>query len=139
MHIRRGEAGDIEEIARFDSLTKRGSARYTDIVAALDSERVFVAEIGSRVAGFLMLTDRLLGHPFIELVVVSADFRRQGVATTLIDSVIGKLSGRRCFTSTNESNTAAQSLFQQLGFVACGRIEGLDEGDPEIVYYNDVL
>ena len=43
--------------------------------------------------------------------------------------------GKKLFTSTNESNTPMQRLCEQLGFVRSGRIENLDEGDPEIVYF----
>ena len=46
----------------------------------------------------------------------------------------GHCQTEKLFTSTNQSNGAAQRLFTSAGFVHSGRIEHLDEGDPELVY-----
>ena len=43
--------------------------------------------------------------------------------------------GEKLFTSTNESNAPMQRLCEKLEYVRSGRIENLDEGDPEIVYF----
>ena len=40
----------------------------------------------------------------------------------------------KVFTSTNTSNAPAQALMEASGFERCGRVEHLDEGDPELFH-----
>lgn len=42
--------------------------------------------------------------------------------------------GEELWTSTNQSNQPMQRLLERLGFLPSGVIEGLDEGDPELVF-----
>jgi hypothetical protein len=44
----------------------------------------------------------------------------------------------RVFTSTNQSNEAMQALLMSGGWVLSGILVGLDEGDPERVFFHDV-
>jgi hypothetical protein len=44
----------------------------------------------------------------------------------------------KLFTSTNESNTPMRSLLREQGFEASGVIHNLDEGDPELVFFQQV-
>jgi len=39
------------------------------------------------------------------------------------------------FTSTNRSNLAMQSLLRREGWLFSGELDGLDEGDPELVFH----
>ena len=41
------------------------------------------------------------------------------------------------FTSTNESNTPMRQLLQSEGWSPSGVLTGLDEGDPEHVFFHD--
>jgi hypothetical protein len=40
------------------------------------------------------------------------------------------------FTSTNASNQPMRSLLQAEGWSFSGELDGLDEGDPELVFYS---
>jgi hypothetical protein len=42
--------------------------------------------------------------------------------------------GEKLWTSTNQSNQAMRLLLPRLGFIESGRIDNLDEGDPELVF-----
>jgi hypothetical protein len=39
------------------------------------------------------------------------------------------------FASTNESNAAMRALFERDGWTLSGVLTGIDEGDPELVFY----
>jgi hypothetical protein len=41
------------------------------------------------------------------------------------------------FSSTNVSNTLMQSVFEAGGWTLSGQLDGLDEQDPELVYFID--
>jgi hypothetical protein len=44
---------------------------------------------------------------------------------------------KQVFTSTNESNQPMRSLLQAERWSFSGELSGLDEGDPELVFYRD--
>lgn len=68
------------------------------------------------------------------MLMVDRAFRGQGVARQLVRQVIGETPGPVLWASTNQSNLPMQGLLTELGFVRSGFIEGLDEGDPELIY-----
>ncbi len=47
-------------------------------------------------------------------------------------------STSRVFISTNESNTPMRELLRSEGWSPSGVLTGLDEGDPEHVFFHDV-
>jgi hypothetical protein len=53
----------------------------------------------------------------------------------LLQAAIAHLRGDQIFTSTNRSNAPMQGLLASLGWQLSGELDGLDEGDPELVYY----
>lgn len=59
---------------------------------------------------------------------------RRGVGLRLLAAAMAACRTAKLFTSTNQSNLAAQRLFAGAGFVRSGHIEHLDEGDPELLY-----
>ena len=86
-------------------------------------------------AGYVVLTHSFFHSPFIELLVTSPALRRQGIGRALVQHCITIVpAGEKLWTSTNQSNTPMQALLPPLGFVHAGTIEGLDEGDPELIY-----
>ena len=96
-----------------------------------------VAEDG-RILGFATTAPRhLFGRDFVELLIVDEGHRRRGVGRTLLRAVVDRAGTPRVFSSTNESNTAMRSLFAADGWTLSGRLDGLDDGDPEIVYFID--
>ncbi|MFI5357036.1 MAG: GNAT family N-acetyltransferase [Opitutales bacterium] len=81
------------------------------------------------------MSKRFFGRPFIEMLWVSEDERRQGHGAALLDRLvrIGLRSGE-VWTSANQSNRSMQRLLKRHGFLWCGRVSGLDAGDPELFY-----
>lgn len=138
MNVREGNPGDVDALVAFDQVAATDAARVAMLEQAAAEGRLLVADGEAEPFGFLVSSDRLLGHPFIELVYVKQSARRRGIAAALTRAAIDRCAGGTLWTSTNESNTPAQRLFESLGFVQCGRIEGLDEGDPELIYRRTV-
>ena len=46
-------------------------------------------------------------------------------------------STERIFTSTNKSNAPMTGFLEKIGWRFSGELEGIDDGDPEMVYYQD--
>lgn len=97
-----------------------------------------VARTGDELLGFAVWDLSFYGNGFVALLIVRPDCRRSGVASALMRSLEELCPTEKLFTSTNESNTAMRRLCARLGFVESGRIENLDEGDPEVVYFKRI-
>ena len=90
-------------------------------VAVTESE-----EGETSVAGYILT---LTVSPECEIlnIAVSPEFRRKGIAEGLLNFVFEKAAEKRCDTlmlEVRESNFAARSLYEKLGFYAVGRRKG---------------
>ena len=105
---------------------ERGYAWFLGTQLELDDVVILVAEGEGRVLGYVYaavepqswkeLRDKA---GFIHDVVVDPDGRRRGVATALVEAAVVWLRGRgmpRVVLGTASRNTAAQRLFERLGF-----------------------
>jgi GNAT superfamily N-acetyltransferase len=115
-------------------------ARADYIVRCARGRGLFVAYAGEQAIGFVCLeTAGFFGRPFISLLVVARAHRRHGVGATLLTAAEGSMTKRRLFTSTSQSNEPMNALFRQQGYTPCGSVSGLDENDPELFYYKDLV
>ena len=62
--------------------------------------------------------------------------RRQGTGRALLRAALHRASTPRVFTSTNESNGPMRALLVREGWTPAGVLTGLDEGDPEHVFFH---
>ena len=98
------------------------------VASELDNELALwlVAVDGTRVAGYVG-SQSVMGEADMMNVAVDPDYRRQGIAQTLICSLIAALKDREVYSLTLEvraSNDAAITMYQKLGFEQIGRRPG---------------
>lgn len=132
--IEEAEPKDLRAIMAMDPQATIGSPRHRRVRSAIDARECLVARGTSGQLGYVIASQSFFDRLFIEILIVDARHRRAGVATKLIEAVIARCTDTKLFTSTNESNRAAQLLFEGLGFLRSGLIENLDDDDPELVY-----
>jgi GNAT superfamily N-acetyltransferase len=109
-------------------------ARRDRIDAAIARSRCWAAELDGRVVGYAIVSREFFERDFIELLVVDAAHRRRGAGDCLLSAIERAVRGDRLFTSTNESNAPMRALLAKRGWLPSGRIENLDDGDPELVF-----
>jgi GNAT superfamily N-acetyltransferase len=127
--ITQATPGDLAAVLATDDRPDRA----TEVSEAVVNGRCSVAHVDDVIVGF-GVRGTFFGHDFLELLVVAAEHRRQGVGAALVEGFVARSPGAKVFTSTNASNAPMRALCERLGFVEAGTIDHLDEGDPEVVY-----
>ncbi|OEZ93223.1 hypothetical protein JAB8_03360 [Janthinobacterium sp. HH106] len=128
------ECGDVDAMLACDAYAQTHPERGKAVRAAVGKGHCQVALRAGQMAGYVLLHDDFFGHDFVSLVVVAPAHQCCGVGLRLLAAAADACQTGKLFTSTNRSNGAAQRLFAGAGFVRSGRIDHLDEGDPEFVY-----
>ena len=131
---RLAHTGDVEAMLACDAYAQTHVSRGDAVRAGVTRGHCQVAIYAGQVAGYVLTHDDFFGYGFVSLVVVSPAHRRCGVGVRLLAAAEAACRTGKIFTSTNQSNLAAQRLFASAGFVRSGQIDHLDEGDPELVY-----
>jgi GNAT superfamily N-acetyltransferase len=139
LRIRIAEGADEGAIRQVDAHARAGgAARIAFIGGAVHTARCVVAET-DEIIGFAVTTPaHFFTHDFIDLLVVREDCRRRGVGRALLRASVDRASAPRVFSSTNASNAPMRSLLNAEGWSVSGQLDGLDPGDPEIVFFIDV-
>ena len=134
MDIRLATADDLPALCRLDTYAAEHPKRQEEIRTWIDQGACRVADLGSELAAYGIMTNQFFGQAFIELLMVGAHFRRSGIGLALVANFQDSCRGQKLFTSTNLSNHPMQSLLLKSGFRSSGYIDNLDEGDPELVF-----
>ena len=106
----------MAEVARIQAASPE--APHWNAAACLQYDNL-VAVLGSRVAGFIVWRTLDEGEREILSLAVSPDFRRQGIARTLCNSILEGFRGA-VYLEVRESNRAARNLYESLGFQPLG-------------------
>ena len=93
-----------------------------------------VARVDGVVRGFVITDTSFFDEGFVRLLMVHPEFRRRGLATSLMRAAELDCETNKLFTSTNQSNLPMQQLCDRLGYQRSGIVENLDEGDRELIY-----
>lgn len=104
------------------------------LAAWVAASECHVAEQGGEIVAYGVLHNHFFHVPFIDTLIVGARWRRQGIGRDMVRYLAALARPPKLWTSTNLSNQPMQALLAAEGFVMSGFIEGLDEGDPELIY-----
>ena len=135
--IRGAVAGDLDGLLRVDHLAAGGDrerAEFLNHSVMLGECQVHVDN--GAVTGFVIVKPaHFFGRDFIELLIVDPAVRRSGLGRALLRYALDGSATSQVFTSTNTSNLPMRSLLQKEGWSFSGTLDGLDEWDPELVFY----
>lgn len=128
---------DEPAVLAVDAVASGGDEERRQLLReAIEAGECIVYDRDGHVLGFAVLKrGRFFGRDFIDLLFVAFDARRQGVGRSLMRATVAAATTSRVFTSTNKSNFPMQTLLRSEGWSPSGELAGLDEGDPELVYY----
>jgi len=126
---------DLDALISMERARRGDDSKSKLISDSILRGQCLVARVDGIVAGYAIFNREFFGEAFIWQLLTSPDFRRIGVATSLVRYVELNCHSGKLFTSTNQSNKEMQSLMDKLGFCKSGYLDNLDEGDPEIFYF----
>ena len=135
VRLRAARFTDAEAVIAFDPVAESSRERVNFIHQAITSRHAMVAEAGGQVVGFGVLDYSFFECGFVKLLVVDEAHRRQGIGAALVEAMVRGCRTAKVFSSTNESNVAMQGLLAKVGFEPSGRVENLDPGDSERIYF----
>lgn len=134
--VRRATSEDFEAVLEIGRAAPVGREHRALLTTRVQSGEVILIEHARRVLGYAVLRERaFFGRDFVELLAVASGVRRSGVGSMLLQRVVELASTQRIFTSTNRSNPQMIGLLEKAGWLFSGLLEGIDEGDPELVYF----
>jgi ribosomal protein S18 acetylase RimI-like enzyme len=135
IEVRAAGSDDIADLIAADPYAQINAERRSLIADWVEAGQCFLAERDGRIVGFSVLTRTFFHSFFIDLLIVAEADRRTGAGTAMMKHLIGLMPpGEKLWTSTNQSNAPMRALLPRLGFIESGRIDNLDEGDPELVF-----
>ena len=125
IEIRTMEPQDVPQIAELEKVCFSDPWSEKSIISELDNPLScwLVAVSGEQVVGYVGSQTVLDGSDMMNIA-VSPDFRRKGIAESLIEALISFLHerGSRCLIlEVRASNVPAIALYEKLGFLEIGR------------------
>jgi ribosomal protein S18 acetylase RimI-like enzyme len=133
--VRRASPKDARSLREIDRSVIGNQTRFKFLESSVSNGNCLLAKLANVPAGFAIYDQgSFFDQTFIWLLVTSPQFRRRGVASSLILEIMHLCKTRKLFTSTNQSNKAMQGVMKKLRFKRCGKVSDLDPGDPEIFY-----
>lgn len=112
--------------------------REEKITKAISDKECFIVLADNREVGFIIFDYRFFDQGWIELIIIEEKYRGKGIGGQAIDLVCKQSKTNKVFTSTNSSNIQMQKALTKVGFTFAGKIDGLDDGDPELFYYKKI-
>jgi N-acetylglutamate synthase-like GNAT family acetyltransferase len=136
--VRSATPKDLEAVLECERRASVDHGRTSLLTARVQVGEVLILEQENRVLGYAVLRPHsFFGRDFVELLAVAPDDRRQGIGTLLLQRCVIQSSTNRIFASTNRSNLAMIAMLEKLVWEFSGQLEGIDDGDPELIYFKD--
>nr|WP_313372340.1 GNAT family N-acetyltransferase [Brucella intermedia] len=135
MFIRAALPHDFKAILAIDTTGPSDERRADKIKDWINGNACYLVEHDGGVVAYGVLTYHFFDCGFIEMLMVSEEFRRKRLGLKLVNYFKTICIRPKLFTSTNQSNVAMQSLLAEADFKRSGYIDNLDENDPELIFF----
>ncbi len=108
----------------------------------MDYNEILVAELNGHLVGFLQLEYLWSLIPYIALIRVLAEYRRQGVGQSLLEfaeDFLREQNHATLYSSSQTDEPEPQAWHRRVGFEECGIIAGINQGIGEIFFCKKLL
>lgn len=125
---------ELEELIAIDPIAARDPSRRDLLFSAIKTKDCLSARTASKLVAFAITRPSFFQRPMVELLMVSAHHRQSGIGLKTLEHLVALHAAPTLWTSTNQGNAPMRGLLAKAGFIHSGTIEGLDDGDPEMVF-----
>lgn len=125
---------DLAVLWALDTAMDSDLGRARQIQAWITTNCAHVAVQDQSIAGYGAISHDFFHSGMVEMLMIAEPFRRRGIGAGLLSHMETFCQTSTLWSSTNLSNIAMQKLLDRAGFIRSGRVEGLDENDPELIY-----
>ena len=108
----------------------------------IECREVFVAETGGSLVGYVRLEYLWSAVPYIALIRVLPQHRRQGIGKALLAYTEAFLRGqahKALYSSSQADEAEPQAWHRHVGFEECGLIAGINEGGVGEIFFRKLL
>lgn len=127
---------ELAGVLELDRLAPVGHDREAYLEARITEGQCVIALRDGTVVAYLIVRPRhFFGRDFVDLLAVAPHARRGGLATALLREAVDRATTPRLFCSTNASNAPMLALLDKERWTFAGSLEGIDQGDPEQVFF----
>lgn len=133
VQIRPALPQDAATLIALDDHAQRANERVDEILAAIVAGQCWCALRREEIVGYRIDSHGFFGRPFLELVVVKPSARQTGVAGRLVQD-FRQRHRDAVYAACKASHLPSQRLLTASGFRVSGYLDGLEVGDPVIVY-----
>jgi len=132
--VRRGQEADAAALKARDSIVPLDPRRAASIDGWLACDVVFVAVADNEPVGYAVFNHDFFRQGNADMLMIAIGWRGRRIGEQLLQALEQVCDTPKLFCTTNVSNHRRQRLLAHRGFLACGFIDELDPGDPELVY-----
>jgi ADP-ribose pyrophosphatase YjhB (NUDIX family)/GNAT superfamily N-acetyltransferase len=123
------------QIKAIDTVVAINPSRPSMIDEWLTHDVIKVAIADGRIVGYGVFNHDFFHQSQLDMLMVAEDVRGLRIGERLLQEIERIADTPKFFVTTNQSNSPMQRLLVRNGYSECGRIEELDPGDPELVYF----
>lgn len=135
MNFRPATIGDFSALIAMDALCRSDRSRASQLHRSIVNGYSYVLIDDDRIVAYGTMAPSFFHRLFIEMLYLAVNERRKGYGSRMLVELEALASKHgQVWISTNESNTAIRALLLKYGYVAAGHVDGLDEGDPELIF-----
>lgn len=118
--VKRANLSDLDEIEKIESNLEHRILSFTTLTATLNQNNYYyiIAKINNTVVGYIA-AQLLVDHFDLISIAVSKDFRRQNIATYLLDKLFDLCTDLKIsdiFLEVRHNNSSAINLYEKAGF-----------------------
>ena len=106
------------------------------------NDEIIVAEIDGQLIGYIRLEFLWSIKPYIGLVFIEEGYRREGIGRKMLrflEDHLKKYGYEELYSSSDVSEPEPQAWHRANGFVECGIINGINEGDIGEIFFRKTL
>ena len=108
------------------------------VTRKIDQRECLIVEMDCQPAGYLRLEYLWSLVPYIALIYIQKEHRKQGCSRVLLDFVIRRLQEQGhhwLYSSSQADEPEPQAWHRHMGFTECGVINGINEGEVGEIFF----